>query len=175
MSERKICDCCHQEYAVANVKIGDKKIALCGNCYANYQYENAFENMFSASFFDNYFTPFSDFFNSYVEEQKTPKYTLRCKCGCTEEDILNTGRFGCSECYKTFKNVVDRYVNELGGKTYAGKAPEHIIKNGVTPPSIEDQIKELEVKLNEAVSSRQYALAGTYDKKIQELKSKINK
>ena len=107
-----------------------------------------------------------------------PQYSLEeykpvvCKCGCTEEDILSTGRFGCSECYKTFSHLVDAYVKKLGGKTYAGKMPAHVISQNVKVPTLDEKINELRIKMNDAAKKQDYILAKKYQQELNALISK---
>lgn len=164
----KLCDCCKKEVATNFYKeyVNGQliNIALCDKCSKTSNIEEHY-NVFLSSLFDDFFQPTF----GYVEEAR-PKKT--CKCGCTEEDILQSGRFGCSECYKTFSNLVNVYVNKLGGKTYAGKMPEHVISKNVKVPSIEDRINELKQKMNSAAKAENYALAKQYQKELEVLISK---
>ena len=171
--QQKMCDCCkvrpatyvHKEYINGQLL----NIALCDECQSNLNIAEHY-NVFLSSIFDDFFNPVG--YESEVRQKKV------CKCGCTEEDILNTGRFGCSECYKTFSNLVSAYVNKLGGKTYAGKMPQYVMtktamaKNTVPSLSIDQKIELLKQKMNEAAKKENYSLAQQYKREIQELMAK---
>ena len=170
--QKKVCSNCHKNMATHFFKsvVNGKsyEINLCDECASKSNIGGGFD----------YFWPFmlndEDYFGEdYVSPfEDQSKLRRVCKCGTTEEDILNTGRFGCAECYKTFSDIVQRYVNKLGGATYAGKMPEHVVKKGVTCPSKEDQIIELEKKMHECVQKEDYMGAAEYKKKIEALKGK---
>ena len=160
---QKLCDCCKKNVANYFYKeyINGQKldIALCEECNANSNIQESY-NVFMSSLFN-------DFMPSQFARVNQVKKT--CKCGCTEEDILATGRFGCSECYKTFSNIVNAYVSKLGGRTYAGKMPEHVISKSVKAPSVEDKIAELKQKLNAALKAENYMLAKQLKQEIDSL------
>ena len=160
---QKLCDCCKKNIANYFYKeyVNGQKldIALCEECNANSNIAEHY-NVFMSSLFN-------DFMPSPYQPLKVARKT--CKCGCTEEDILSTGRFGCSECYKTFSNIVDAYVNKLGGRTYAGKMPEHVITKSVKVPTLDEKIQELQAKMNAAAKAENYVLAKQYKDELQKL------
>ena len=137
-------------------------ISLCNECNAMLNIEENY-NVFISSLFDDMFAPQQAF------EAVKP---VVCKCGCTEEDIINTGRFGCSECYKTFSHLVDAYVKKLGGKTYAGKMPTHVISSSVKVPTLDEKINELRLKMNDAAKKQDYMLAKKYQQELNALIAK---
>ena len=165
-TKQKMCDCCKQKPAkyVYKEYINGQllNIALCEDCNENSNIAEHY-NVFMSSLFDDFFTPT---FAEPIQVKKT------CKCGCTEDDIINTGRFGCSECYKTFSNLVNAYVNKLGGKTYAGQMPSHVISKSVKVPSLDEKIKDLQLKIQQAVKSENYALAKQYKNELDALVAK---
>lgn len=165
--QKKMCDCCKVNPAAFFYKQyingQSSSIALCKACNEKMDVEENF-NVFMSSLFNDPYTP------EYVPER--PKV---CKCGCTEEDIIERGRFGCSECYKTFSNLVDVYVSKLGGRTYAGKMPQHVVSKNVQAPSLEDMIRDLTNKMNQAAKAQNYELAKRYQQEIFALKAKGGK
>ena len=167
--KQKLCDCCKMRPATLFFKqyINGQaaSIALCQKCNEEMDIEENY-NVFLSSLFDDMYAPLE------ALETKAPKV---CKCGCTEEDIMARGRFGCSECYKTFSNLVDVYVSKLGGKTYAGKMPQHVISKNMHAPSLEDMIADLTNKMNQAAKVQDYNLARKYQQEISALKAKGGK
>ena len=163
---KKLCDCCKKNVAHYFYKeyVNGQKldIALCEECNANSNIAESY-NVFMSSLFN-------DFMPTSYAVVNQPKKT--CKCGCTEEDILSTGRFGCSECYKTFSNIVNAYVSKLGGRTYAGKMPAHMISKSVKVPTLDEKINDLKQKLNQAVKSENYMLAKQYKAELDSLMSR---
>ena len=47
----------------------------------------------------------------------------KCSCGLTSIDILDSGKFGCSECYTTFRDVAENFLSIRGLGNHKGKAP----------------------------------------------------
>lgn len=88
-----------------------------------------------------------------------------CKCGMTERDIMNTGKFGCAECYNVFRDIADNYVNTRGYLQHKGKAPIKYAKSN-------SQIDLLKEQLAKAVSEQRFLDADRISKQIQELEKK---
>lgn len=170
MQRERMCSKCKRKKATTFIKQivngYPLEMYLCDDCAKNFDIENEY-NVFLSSIFGDLFQ------ENYAYEE--PKKKLTCKCGATEDDILNKGKFGCSECYKTFSDLVDKYISRLGGKTYSGKAPDHVGVKPLRALTIEGQIEELTNKMHEAANNQDYALAKEYQMKILELKNKMNK
>lgn len=109
---------------------------------------------------------FSDFFDSfdvfpvYREEVRCPN------CGKTYSYFQKTGKFGCSECYKTFEAPIIRTLRQIQASSeHVGKIPskssEGLIKKR--------KLSELKEKLSKAVSEENYELAAKLHKEIKEL------
>ena len=102
-----------------------KELALCDECAAKL----GIEKMNLTMGFGNLF---SDFFNDFAQTQ-IPGLSIsnaHCKkCGLTLEDFVHTGRFGCEECYDTFKGPLDSLLKNMNGTSHhIGRGP-----NGVAP------------------------------------------
>ncbi len=86
----------------------------CDECFALVEKGNSFDNLLSAMF------------NIGGGNIQKPKMRV-CTCGMTEREILNSGKFGCSECYNLFRDIAENYVNTRGYLSHKGKKPA---KNG---------------------------------------------
>ena len=165
---KKMCDCCKSREATYFYKESlnghTLNIALCDKCAKDANIEDYY-NVFTSTIFD-------DMFQGPFGLIAQPQMKKACKCGCTEDDIISSGRFGCSECYKTFSYLVDSYVNKLGGKTYAGQMPSHVSLKSANIPTINTQIAALKQKLQDAVKKENYALAKQYKEELDKLVSK---
>ena len=92
---------------------------------------------------------FSSFFGEFMEDFATPEFmplfnevkALKCKnCGYTFDDIVNTGKLGCEECYDVFEDKLDpiikkiqganRHVGRIGKLLNESNSNEGSIKNG---------------------------------------------
>ena len=67
---------------------------------------------------------FSNFFGDFVEEFTKPEWmpllnnvkTLTCNnCGYTFDDIVNTGKLGCPNCYDVFESELDPIIKRIQG------------------------------------------------------------
>ena len=67
---------------------------------------------------------FSNFFGDFVEEFTKPEWmpllnnvkTLTCdNCGYTFDDMVNTGKLGCPNCYDVFESELDPIIKRIQG------------------------------------------------------------
>ena len=86
----------------------------CDECLALLENGHPFDNLISAMF------NFGGNSLAGVQKQKMRV----CKCGMTERDVINNGKFGCSECYNVFRDIVENYVSTRGYLAHKGKAPK---------------------------------------------------
>lgn len=108
----------------------------------------------------------SSFWGGFFDDFETPSLLnlvsggteLRCKgCNNTFEDILNTGKFGCPECYETFENEIDELLNRMHGRN------RHVGRLGTGEKARVDNTKNIEEKEK----------TNTENNKINELKAKL--
>lgn len=93
-------------------------------------------------------------------------------CSSTFSAIAKTGKVGCAECYKTFKDELLPYLKRVHGSTvHTGKVPNSaplIVKPEV--PTIE----ELRLELNRLVSEEKYEQAAVIRDRIREMEGEGN-
>lgn len=89
-----------------------------------------------------------------------------CKCGTTERDVINSGKFGCAECYNVFRDIADNYLHQRGYLEHKGKAP---IKFGNSSLSKIDSLKE---QLAKAIAEQRFLDADSLSRQIAELQKK---
>lgn len=64
-----------------------------------------------SSFLGDFFDDEKEFLPSFMAPEK-----LVCdKCGMTYEDFINTGKFGCENCYEIFSNKIDSVLKNIHG------------------------------------------------------------
>ncbi len=65
---------------------------------------------------------FSSFLGDFIEDFATPEFmplfndikALKCnECGYTFDDIVNTGRLGCANCYDVFEDRLDPIIRKI--------------------------------------------------------------
>ena len=140
---------------------------FCDECFALLENGHPFESLMSAMF--------NSFGNNGTSIAQKRKMRV-CSCGMTERDILNGGKFGCSECYKVFSDIVENYVNSRGYLAHKGKSPknysgkEKVATNtNVEGASGMSQLDRLKAELQVAVKEERYLDADRISKQIAAL------
>lgn len=183
-----LCENCGKNYAnirYTQIINGDKKeIAVCEECSKKLGIDHLDFDM--PIDFSSYL---SDFFGEYENSTDFFPFTenankLFCKnCNMTFDEFLNKGKFGCKDCYETFKSKIDpllkkihganRHVGRLGNirenneKSYETEV-EKQQKNSVIEEL--DEVKKLQLELNEAIKEEKYEKAAKIRDKIKKLK-----
>ena len=98
--------------------------------------------------------------------------TKKCNvCGLSEEQFINSGFLGCSQCYETFKDRVEQALRKIHGSTeHRGKFPA---KSGGKIKLIRE-IENLKKALTEAVAREEFEKAAELRDKIKELEASLN-
>ncbi len=161
-----LCQNCGKYEATTHVKRivnGESAEAhLCSDCAKALGYNDVFGG------FGN---TFGDLLGSFFGEPQVSAIssrTIRCeKCGNTFNDIVNSGKIGCADCYTTFYDKLLPSLQRIHGKTrHEGKNPT-IIKAEVTNVN---PIEDLEEQLRIAIDQQNFEKAAQLRDKINELK-----
>ncbi len=101
-----------------------KEVALCSKCASELGLENIDLPINFTSFL-------GDFFNDFAQREFLPNMSInevKCKkCGMTYDDFINTGLFGCSDCYDEFSTPIDSLLKNLHGTAkHIGRGPKNI-------------------------------------------------
>lgn len=116
-------------------------------------------------------------------------------CGTTYEEFVKNSLFGCSECYGVFDLLMSDNLKQLqGSDSHTGKAPLYSagedgrqILSTSQPPAeeakgretqkteddIEEQIRILNGRLQEAIAREEYEAAASCRDKIKELRKGV--
>ena len=163
-----LCQNCGKYEATTHVKRiinGESAEAhLCSDCAKALGYNDVFGG------FGN---TFGDLLGSFFGEPQVgaiSSRTLRCeKCGNTFNDIVNSGKIGCADCYTTFYDKLLPSLQRIHGKTrHEGKNPT-IIKAEATNIKV-NPIEDLENELKQAIEEQNFEKAAQLRDKINELK-----
>ncbi|WP_062196979.1 UvrB/UvrC motif-containing protein [Massilibacterium senegalense] len=102
---------------------------------------------------------------SYVQEEHCPT------CNMTFEQVVKRGRFGCTDCYHTFKNRIDPILKRVhGGNTeHRGKVP----KRAGVDLHMKKQIEELKRQLQQCVEKEAFEEAATIRDQIKRLEKQL--
>ena len=171
------CENCGKNYA--NVKYtqiinGDKKeMFLCEECSNNLGIKNVKIPIDFSTFLSDLFIGFEE-----IPQLINPK-ELKCRnCNLAFEDFINTGRFGCKECYSTFEEKIDPLLRNIqGANRHIGrigkidKETESKYENGpesekekIKETAILGQINELNKQLKMAIKEEKYEEAARVER-----------
>jgi protein arginine kinase activator len=110
---------------------------------------------------------------------------IRCEvCNMSFDDFRKTGKLGCANCYRIFRNNLNPILRRLHGNTeHTGKVPLNVSNDSQEKPSIksanikqestdqEEEIKRLKEELAAAISSERYERAAELRDRIRDLEN----
>ena len=127
------------------------------------------------------------------QEEKKAHQVICPACRTSYEEFIKNSRFGCPECYGVFDLLIGENIRQLqGSDTHKGKHPRyhyqedgeqfsvetHSGQEDAGPDKeldIEEQIRILNARLQEAIVREEYETAAQCRDKIRELKEGIGK
>lgn len=188
-----LCDNCGKRNA--NVKYSEningrrKELNLCEECSKKLGVTNMDFNMP---------IDFSSFFGGFMEDFTTSEFmpllqeikTLKCNnCGYTFEDIANTGKLGCGNCYEVFEERLDPIIRKMqGANKHVGRTGKIIDKkveqkmsneecqkkdrvNKKNDNKKENQLEKLKEDLKQAIQEERYEDAAKIRDEINKMES----
>ncbi len=106
---------------------------------------------------------------NYEEHQDKEIKEPNCNiCGMTFSEFKNTGRLGCENCYKTFKQLDTVLKNMQGSDKHLGKIPNR----GRNEFEVKRELDTLKKQLAEAIKTEEFEEAAKLRDKIRELERK---
>lgn len=138
---------------------------------------------------------FSSFFGDFMEDFATPEFmplfndikTLKCnECGYTFDDIVNTGRLGCANCYDVFEDRLDPIIRKIQnsnrhigriGKILDSRIEKRQEKNDnkkvenkeESSNKNNNELENLQLELKAAIKDERYEEAAKIRDKIKEI------
>ncbi len=115
-----LCQKCGKNPATTHIKtIVNGKLTeydLCSECAREKGYTNFFKEMDFG---------FGDLLGGFIGTPAMKGSTVRCpKCGASFEEIMETGKIGCMECYKVFHDRLLPTIHRIHGTAkHKGKVP----------------------------------------------------
>ncbi|MBQ2136054.1 MAG: UvrB/UvrC motif-containing protein [Clostridia bacterium] len=163
-----LCEKCGKNNATTHIKsvvngvVSEKN--LCGYCAAKEGYSgiahNSLAGMLASMFGD---------VTGFAPSVAAKKCSV---CGASFSDIAESGRVGCSECYKAFYEELLPYLKRVhGGTKHAGRVPN---KAPLMVKPKEITVDDLRLKLNELVREEKFEEAAVIRDKIKEMEEKGN-
>ena len=183
-----LCDNCGKREA--NVKYSEningnkKELHLCEECS---------EKLGIGKMDFNMPIDFSSFFGGLLEDFGTTDFmplfdevkNLKCNsCGYTFEDIVNTGRLGCGNCYDVFEDRLDPIIKKIQGSNRhigrTGKIIDSKIEEKFSDSKKEDnkeqsinkevsEIEKLQNELKQAIKDERYEDAAKIRDEIKKI------
>ena len=152
-----LCDNCGKREANVryseNINGSKKELNLCEECSKKLGITNIDFSMP---------IDFSSFFGEVMEDFATPEFmplfneikALKCnKCGSTFEDIANTGKLGCGNCYNVFEERLDPIIRRMqGANRHVGRVGKII--DGKIEQKVSNQTSQKEDKSNKPEESK---------------------
>lgn len=142
---------------------------LCGQC-ADKKGQFAFSPQLDLG---DFLWGISNFVNNdgFKQLEQPPKQ--RCDaCGMSFDDFRKTGKLGCANCYKAFRENLNPILRRLHGNTeHTGKVPgkvSHCIKYS-------DELVKLKAELAAAIGNEEYETAAELRDRIRGLEGADNK
>ena len=129
----------------------------------------------------NFSSFLGDFFNDYAENSLLPSFStndVKCKtCKMTYNDFINTGMFGCSDCYDTFSGPIDSILKNLHGTSrHIGRGIkskneniERVKPKKQSKDTKQDKLQDLQKELDKAIKEERYEDAAKIRDKIKEI------
>ncbi len=177
-----LCDNCGKREANVryseNINGRKRELNLCEECSQKLGIDKMDFNM--PIDFSNFFEGFIDNFgnNEFIPMLNDIK-TLKCNsCGYTFDDIANTGRLGCKDCYEVFQDRLDPIIKKIQGSNKhvgrIGKIVDNKIENNINedsklPKKEVSELQKLEKELKKAVKEERYEDAAKIRDKIKKL------
>lgn len=170
------CQYCNQNEATTHIKKsinGQKEeMHLCQECAEKLGVMDDFKMPSMSDFFSD------SFLGSFLGAGVSPMNALtgvdRCQtCGSSFNDIVNSGRVGCSECYDKFGEKLEPSIDKLHGKTrHIGKFisySESEDKKNEQKEKAPSELDSLKAELEQAVSEQRFEDAAVLRDKINEM------
>jgi protein arginine kinase activator len=96
---------------------------------------------------------------------------IKCEfCELTYDTFSKSGRLGCSECYNSFTDKIDKVLRRIhGNNRHTGKIP----KRAGEKVMAKRKVKKLRKLMDEAVAKEEFERAAELRDEIKELKDEI--
>lgn len=176
-----ICQSCGKRQAVTQIKTNINGVVseynLCPECAKKMGYQTGAD-------FYNPFLSLDSLLGSFFGKDKIADSVTRCPvCGASFQEISQSGKVGCAECYRVFHDQLLPSVQRIHGNTcHNGKvptgmsmqvAPQVNLTVSKEPPKEETpeerKVRELKEKLKEAIASQNFEEAAVLRDQIKEL------
>ncbi len=178
-----LCDNCKRKEAqvryLENINGVKKELHLCEECSHKLGIEDKMQIHMGLEFP----SLFGGMFEDFIEPEFMPLFTeirdIKCKsCGISFDDIVNTGKLGCPDCYETFEDRLDPILKRIQGTNRhigrLGKIEENKIniekeEDKKEEKKEETKLEKLEKDLKQAIKEERYEDAAKLRDEIKKL------
>lgn len=173
-----LCDRCQKREAkilYTEIINGSKKEEhLCEDCatdFTSFQMEKPILNS-ELTLGDLLSTIFDSYQTGGPKEQGKFKPNIICdRCGTSYEEFLHKGRFGCSNCYKSFGRQIGNTMKGIhGADVHTGKQPKDFISSTERIIKGMTETERIALELQEAIEKEEFEKAARLRDKIRALK-----
>lgn len=107
-----------------------------------------------------------------ASKDKSKEPLLKCdKCQMTYEQFLQEGKFGCAECYHSFRKILIRSLKNLqGADTHVGKKPKGYVSSTNKIINELSDIEKKSILLQEAIEKEEFEEAARLRDEIRALR-----
>ena len=172
-----ICQSCNQQVATVHLteimNQQKKEVHLCEECSRqkgiSYKANISVQELFSHLSTQKTGKQTPDASPAEGEELQADLQAMTCPaCGISFGEFRSTGRLGCPEDYRHFKQGLTQLLEKIhGAAQHVGKAPGEVRE----PPAGSDKIKKLRQELDQAIQQEEYEQAAQLRDSIQNLES----
>ncbi|SYZ74639.1 UvrB/UvrC protein [Candidatus Zixiibacteriota bacterium] len=167
-----VCQDCNKQQATVHLTriVNNEKVvvSLCKDCAAKRGFHSPL---------DNVPFPLAEILSSLIQQQYNPRSQgeelpdLKCPgCGMTFTEFTRQGRFGCGECYKTFRVQLEPIMRRIHGSSmHKGKLP--VGEAAETLPIKEEE--RLESELKKAIDGEDFERAADLRDKLKAFKESL--
>lgn len=147
---------------------------LCDKCAFHsqaFQFDPSQEPLSIQQFLSNWFGG-TDLFQAQQQTREDSQIELECSsCGLTFQKFLDIGKFGCANCYDTFRGKLPQVLRKLhnGHSAHGGKVP--VSFNELY--AVKKKIEEIRVKMQAAVETEQFEEAAALRDEANRLKEHL--
>ena len=164
-----LCENCKKATATTHIKRSvngvTREFHLCPECAAKLGFSNL-------NFFD-----MNDLWSSFLGKgYGTVPQTKRCKsCNTSFEEILNSGKMGCPDCYTEFYEEIMPTVIKIQGNTqHKGISPSSVSEVDEPSDNKSDEIAKLENDLKKAIENEEFEKAAEIRDILKEKRGEID-
>jgi len=168
----KLCQDCKKRDAEVHLTqiINNQKISLslCKECAAKRGFHSPLDNM---PF------PLAEILSGLASnlpqiKNEEPLDDLICpNCNLSFHDFTRQGRFGCGQCYKTFRHRLEQIMRKIhGASLHRGRNPQMGTSSDVIPVKEEER---LEVELRKAIDAEEFERAAEIRDKLKSMKENL--